>query len=259
MRVFSVTVFILYAYGKSIAKFAHSPDIIIDDSVENGFIHRGKIARKRSVRVFGCHSGSPFSTEIAILEVINMVNNVTQIAGKLLASTNAKRTSLQAFQIPQDVGISNAGLKNEPLLSVGFRVPNGGWMTVNVFKAENFCEENPVMLVKGTNVCGTPFEKEVNIRGIDPQNASFVELLAFDGYSTANGRPSQTARIAARALLMQELNGKEFSEFNAFTQMDSVGALKDLLESLRKNQNYETLLWANENLEYFFKHFDIER
>jgi hypothetical protein len=115
------------------------------------------------------------------------------------------------------------------------------------------------MRVTGTDVCGTPFEKEINIHNINPQNASFIELLAFDGYAAANGKQSQTARIASRALLVQELNGKEFPAFNAFTQTDFAATLRGLMDSLRENQNYETLMWANENLEHFFNHFNLER
>jgi hypothetical protein len=186
-----------------------------------------------------------------------MINNVTNNAAKLWANNAAKKTPSLAFELP---AINNTpSLTKDALVSSAFRVPNGGFMSASVFTAENFSPQNPVMIVRGIDVCGTPFEKEININDIDPRNASFVELLAFDGFSAANGKPSMTARIAARAVLMQELNGKEFSEFNAFTQMDFVSTLRGLTDSLHTNRNYETLLWVNSNVEHFFSHFNVER
>lgn len=188
-----------------------------------------------------------------------MINNITKIAGELMAINTVKRTPVRAFQFPLHVnGTPETNLNESALVSYGFRVPGGGWMSANVFKSENFSRENPLMLVQGVDVCGTKFEKEININDINPQNASFIELLAFDGYSAANGKPSMTSRIASRAVIMQELNGKEFSAFNAFTQMDFVSTLRGLIESLCANKNYETLVWVNSNVEPFLggKHND---
>jgi hypothetical protein len=187
-----------------------------------------------------------------------MVNNVTNHAANLWITNGTKQSPSQMFALPQNV-FSNTELKTEAFVAMGFRVPGGGFMSANVFKSENFCEEDPIMLVKGINVCGTPFEKEININNIVPHNASFVELLAFDGFTAATGNPSQVTRIAARALMMQELNGKEFSDFNAFTLTDFAAALRGLIASTHSNQNYETLLWLNSNTEPFFTKFGIEK
>jgi hypothetical protein len=185
-----------------------------------------------------------------------MINNVSNLAANLWKtnSNTPNRTPSQTFELPN---ISRPG--PDALVSGAFRIPNGGWMNATVFKAESFREENPTMLVRGTDVCGTAFEKEINVRNINPKTASFAELLAFDGFASTNGKQSQTARIAARALMIQELNGKEFPEFNAFTQTDFAAALRGLTEGLCANRNYETLMWVNTNTDYFFTHFNLER
>ena len=196
-----------------------------------------------------------------------MMNNVNNLAANLWAVNNepagAKRSPTQKFELPASAHEVPTFPENADapgtFVAAAFRVPGGGFMSARVSKAESFSAENPVMLVSGVDVCGTRFEKEIDIREINPNNASFIELLAFDGFSQANGKSSQTARIAARAMLMQELNGKEFSEFNAFTQLDFAGALRGFMESLRTTQNYEAFIWVNSNVEQFFKHFDIER
>jgi hypothetical protein len=186
-----------------------------------------------------------------------MINRITHQAANFLVGQSARHESGQVFQLPQ--AAPNIELEKSALMAASFRVPGGGWLNASVFTAESFSPENPVMLVRGTDVCGTVFEKEINVRDINPHNASFIELMAFDGYSAANGKQSQTARIAARALVMQELNGKEFSNFNAFTQVDFATAFSGLKESLHTNRNYETLMWVNENLDHFFTHFNLER
>lgn len=186
-----------------------------------------------------------------------MINNVNNLAANLWASGAgvAKRNSM-AGSFHSHLHTTGLELTGDALVSSGFRVPGGGWMSANIFKAENFSSENPVMLVSGIDVCGTPFNKEVNIREIDPRTSSFIELLAFDGYSAVNGKPAMTARIAARAVIMQELNGKEFSDFNAFTKLDFAATLRGLKESLHTNKNYETLMWVNSTVEHFFSHFE---
>ncbi|MCL1884253.1 MAG: hypothetical protein FWF81_10965 [Defluviitaleaceae bacterium] len=168
-----------------------------------------------------------------------MINGITKISGEFLASNSSKRASSAVFQL----NIENEHDVNNAFISVGFRVPCGGWISASVFDDEG-------VIIRGTDACGTKFDKKINISEINPRNASFIELLAIDGHSEANGKPSMLAKIASRALIMQELNGKEFSEFNAFTQMDFVETFNNLIDSLCTNKNYETLLWVKSNVEH---------
>ncbi|MCL2198912.1 MAG: hypothetical protein FWB80_08325 [Defluviitaleaceae bacterium] len=105
------------------------------------------------------------------------------------------------------------------------RIP-GGTMSATVYKADSFSFRDPVMLVRGVDVCGTPFEREVRINDIDPRNATFVEMLALDGYLVANGKPSGIARLAANAMANQHasshsgINGQD-SKYNFVSIIDN--------------------------------------
>ena len=127
-------------------------------------------------------------------------------------------------------------LNGDALVSSALRVPGGGMMSASVFKAENFSRNNPVMLVKGTDSNGKAFEVEININGVNPKNASFVEMFALDGFFAANGQPYGVTRAAAAA--MSGATGGS----SAFTQLDFVSPLKELLETQRFHNNWDGVM-----------------
>ena len=67
-----------------------------------------------------------------------------------------------------DSSSASVALRMDALYTAATRLPGGGYMNASVYKSANFSSDNPVMLVKGTNVDGTPFEVEVNINDINP-------------------------------------------------------------------------------------------
>jgi hypothetical protein len=159
-------------------------------------------------------------------------------------SVNGLANSLQAINSASQAN-ENAPvqLHGEALISAAMRVPGGGMMSASVFKSENFSAQNPVMLVKGTDVNGSPFEVEININNVDPNNASFVEMFALDGYFAANGKPSSTTRAAARDMAIQDaLTG---TANNAFTKFDFVTHLMEHFETQRFHNNWESVAWLN--------------
>jgi hypothetical protein len=66
-------------------------------------------------------------------------------------------------------------LKMDGLFSIGR--PTGESATV--YKSKDFSETNPVYLVKGTDKNGAYFEQEINVNEVNPNNCSFVELIAL--------------------------------------------------------------------------------
>ena len=117
-------------------------------------------------------------------------------------------------------------------------MPGGGITNTSVFKAESSTEDNPVFLVKGTYSDGTPFEGEVNIYSIDPRNASFIEMLALDGYFMAKEQMVEATWIAAQA--MREIGGLSGPEHDAFTKYDFIYYLQQMKERHLLNDNKDT-------------------
>jgi len=148
------------------------------------------------------------------------------------------------------------------LMWSSFRLPGGGQMTARVFKADNFSDENPIIIVRGIDVCGTKFEKEVNINNVDPHNASIVEMLALDGYFKANGLPGSTTRAFVNAMAGKEATGGNVGEISAFSTFNFVEILQNHMKLFMKNQCQNGVAWLNPILDTLMNHIEqrgIER
>lgn len=75
------------------------------------------------------------------------------------------------------------GEGTKALTSVGFH--NG--TSASVFKADNYTEENPQYLVKYWDEKGEIQEYTVNPKEVDPESASYIEMLAYSTYSDVQG------------------------------------------------------------------------
>jgi len=182
-----------------------------------------------------------------------MLNNVNSNPGTLWTSVNNNTSgNSQGGSFPKPVVNNNAGrhiqLDGNALVSAGVRLPGGGWVNASVFKAEGFSSDNPVMLVRGTDVDGRPFEEIININNVDPREASFIEMFALDGYFAANGKPTGVTRAVA------SLAGDEALGGNAFTKFDFVSPLLQLLETQRVNGNWDAFFQLNPIVDTLMNH-----
>ena len=156
----------------------------------------------------------------------------------LNSSPNVGNQSKQAtannliFPVPNS-SMPHTVLDGDALVSAGFAIP-GGWLNASVFKSENFTPENPIMLVKGTNTDGQRFEVEINANDVNPRNASFIELMALDGYFASKGQPLGASRAAAAAMALKEARATD-----GFTKFDVLPSLTEAMEVQRKNRNWE--------------------
>lgn len=179
-----------------------------------------------------------------------MINNVSASPAMLWHNVNNQTSKKsQNTNLPTSTS-ATVQLDGNALVSGGVRVPGGGMMSASVFKAENFSHDNPVMLVKGKDVDGSPFEVEVNINDVNPKNASFIEMFALDGYLAANGKPSSVTRAAAGAMAANNaLSGN-----NASTKFDFVTPLLEHLETQRFHNNWEAVAWLTPVVDTLLNH-----
>ena len=142
-------------------------------------------------------------------------------------------------------------LKGDAIVSAAMRLPGGGMLNAHVFESENSTPENPIMLVKGTNTCGSPFEVEININDLNKNSMSFIEMFALDGYITQNtGRTSSIAREAGHALMNSDIVA------DGFTTFDIIPALKEAIAMHRQNGNWDAVNSINNVLDSIFDHFE---
>ena len=93
-------------------------------------------------------------------------------------------------------GISAEEARSDPFyMAVGGLSFAGasGFTTLATMRADSFTADNPIMLVRGRHGDGTEFEVEVDVRNVNPKNASLVELIALDGYLTNVHRLSKVS------------------------------------------------------------------
>jgi len=105
---------------------------------------------------------------------------------------------------------------------------DGKWLNASVYHSENHSPDNPVYLVKGYNVDGTPFESEINVNDVDPRNASFIEMQALYAHLKMSGQkppgflvllnPSKSVFVADHA------------NPDAFTKADFLAPVRQMVE-----------------------------
>jgi len=114
----------------------------------------------------------------------------------------------------------------------------GGGMSAFIFKPDDFSSENPILIARGFDAQGEPFEKEISIRDIDKRNASTVELFALEGYFGLSGGPTGMTRAAIVSMAEQNQLGIN----DIFKKFDFLSALEDIMDSQRFHGNLNGLL-----------------
>lgn len=71
-------------------------------------------------------------------------------------------------------------MKTEDMLYSG---GNGTGLSFYIKYAEHSTEENPVMIAKGVDERGKEFEQIINVKDINPRNATIVEMRALEAYT----------------------------------------------------------------------------
>ena len=54
--------------------------------------------------------------------------------------------------------------------------------SANVYRADDYSEENPLYLVKGTDKNGNEYEQTVDVSKVNPNSCSYTEMLALNAH-----------------------------------------------------------------------------
>lgn len=111
------------------------------------------------------------------------------------------------------------------LTCVGF--PDGG--SASVYKADNYTEANPQYRVKYWDNEGVEKEYFVNPQNVNPENASYVEMLAYSTYSDMMGTTNDAFGKFLQAA--GGVNGdKTYDLSNIDTKMNFKSLVKEFME-----------------------------
>jgi len=144
-------------------------------------------------------------------------------------------------EVPTAPRPTNTVFVKGALYSGGMAI-GSGHMNAHVVWSENTTEDNPIMLVKGTDVDGRQFEVEVAVNNVNPKNASIIELFALNGYYGANGMPQIRLLNATQSgsdtqFLSQQDVQNIRDRANAFTPINFLDALSEMMETQRYHGN----------------------
>lgn len=90
-------------------------------------------------------------------------------------STGAGRTDFSLKYV--QVGGGNKVFLDPEALFSNCHVQTGE--SVNVYRAEDFSEENPVYIVKGTDQGGNSYEERIDVSKVNPNHCSYKEMLVL--------------------------------------------------------------------------------
>jgi len=115
----------------------------------------------------------------------------------------------------------NVPMLTEDTLRVGgFNIGNGTTVSYTIKWAENATEDDPIMTAEGCDENGKPFFETIYIKKINPNNATWIEMLALEEYLSPMGNDMFSV-LGASLPFPHTLQGHRglndrFDFFNAF-------------------------------------------
>jgi len=179
--------------------------------------------------------------------MINKINNNTNTwqTTNTQAKTQNAKFSVFRDESPTEPRPTEIVFHKDALYSGGVAV-GSGFMNARVDWSPNSTDDNPIMLVRGTDIDGKQFEVEVAISKINPRNASIIEMFALDGYAIANGLSGGATRAAATNRAMTAVANSFLSQedvlrikegANSFTTFNFLDTVKEMMETQRFHGN----------------------
>lgn len=107
-------------------------------------------------------------------------------------------------------------------------VPTGE--TANVYRADDYSEDNPLYLVKGIDKNGNEYEQTIDVRKVNPNSCSYIEMLALNAH-TGNKSDSN---FLAMAILKDQSGSVSYHE-----KTDYMSAVYELMNDMKRLGNWE--------------------
>lgn len=120
--------------------------------------------------------------------IISGLNYVNRTSYNYKNSTEKKNINVKQTGVSEENNVTGYHLRigssgNEAIAATGF----ADGSSLSVFKAEEYSDEEPVMLVKYWDKDGTLQESKVNAKEIKPDNATYIEMFALSAYYNEKG------------------------------------------------------------------------
>lgn len=105
--------------------------------------------------------------------------------------------------------------------------------SANVYKADDYSEENPLYIVKGMDKNGNEYEQTVDVSKVNPNSCSYTEMLALNAY-TGNKSDSNFLSMA----IMKDKAGTA----SYYEKADYLSAAYALMDDMKTLGNWDGYL-----------------
>ena len=117
--------------------------------------------------------------------------------------------------------------------------------SANVYRADDYSEDNPVYLVKGTDKNGNKYEQTVDVSKVNPNSCSYTEMLALNAH-TGNKSDSN---FMTMSILKDKMDSASYHE-----KADYMSMAYALMNDMKTLGNWDGYLrygkWINDILTF---------
>ena len=117
--------------------------------------------------------------------------------------------------------------------------------SANVYKAEDYSEDNPVYLVKGMDKNGNEYEQAVDVSKVNPNSCSYTEMLALNAHT----RNKSDSNFLSMAIMKDKAGTASYHE-----KADYLSAVSALMDDMKTLGNWDGYLrygkWMNDILTF---------
>ncbi len=153
---------------------------------------------------------------------MEVINNVT--ASSYTTEYRKTETNNHEFFNAAKENVSDA---DKRLLGIGFlKAPNNMHYGMRAEYAENYSADNPIIMVKVQKGYGEIEEYNIDMRKVNPQTATEIEMFALCNYADANGNDTGGTFGSWQTLNYYKNNATHNGYFEMTDTMEQFGSIK---------------------------------